>query len=292
MLDYKNKNQIGVTFIEVLFVCAILGVLVAIAVPSFLYFYQYSDINNSTEKIIGILRESYNKTLASQNQSSYGVHFESQKYVLFKGTTYNSSSSDNQNYQLPTDVEIYDIGLVGGGSEVVFDRLTGETEQYGKVSLRLKSNPAKEETIYIKQSGKITLNSLISPPDTRQKDSRHVHVDYSRNISTSTEKLSLNFIYNSSTSAEDIIIADNLEGGQIYWQGEIDVEGEIQKIKIHTHQLNNPDTIFCIHRDKRYNSKALQIEISGDTSGSLIEYSADGSITTNNSIYASDPAWQ
>lgn len=134
------------------------------------------------------------------------------------------------------------------------------------------------------------IGSPCGPPENR--DSRHVHFDYSRLISTSTESLILTFTYDSSTLQETILIADNLKEGQIFWEGEINVGGEIQKLKIHTHRLNNPDTQFSIHRDRRYNNKALKIEISGDSSGSLIEYSADGLSTTKTSIYASEPQWQ
>jgi len=180
--------------------------------------------------------------------------------------------------------------LAGGGSEVVFDRLTGETNQFGKVSLRLKSDLSKTRTAGIKSSGQITLgeeiNPLSLPPN---RDSRHVHFDYARIIDTATEKLTLTF---EGPVVEEITIDNYMIGGQIDWEGEVDVGGETQKLKIHTHRLNNPDTQFCIHRDRRYNNKTLTVTISGDASGSLIDYSADGLITTNASIYADEPQWQ
>ena len=89
-----------------------------------------------------------------------------------------------------------------------------------------------------------------SPSDeNRIKDSRHVHFDYSRVIFTATERLILTLDYDSSPIIQEIIIANNLQDGQIFWQG--------QNIKIQTHRLNSPDTQFSIHRDKRYNTTGI-----------------------------------
>lgn len=124
-----------------------------------------------------------------------------------------------------------------------------------------------------------------SPSDeNRIKDSRHVHFDYSRVISTAAERLILTFDYDSSPIVQEIIIADNLQDGQIIWEG--------QNIKIQTHRLNNPDTQFSLHRDGRYNTKSLKVELSGDASGDLIRYQANGQTAKGNSIYVTDPNLQ
>ncbi len=80
---------------------------------------------------------------------------------------------------------------------------------------------------------------------------------------------------------------------QLNFTGEEEIEINGQKIKIHTHRLNNPDTLFSVHRDMRFNDEALEISISGDPSGNLIEYSADGLTTTESSVFVNDPLqWQ
>jgi len=281
----KKQKPKGVTLIELLVVVGIFIILTAISVPAFRYFQRESDLNNSTQEIINTLRLAQNKTLASEKESNYGVHFETEKFVLFKGTSYNPSAANNEIHNLPKNVEIYEISLAGGGAEVVFERLTGETNQSGKVSLRLKSDFSKTRTVGIESSGKITLGEEVNPSDLPGGDSRHVHVDYTWNIDTAIEKLTLTF---EGGTVEEITIANYLPGGEIDWEGEVDVGGDSQKLKIHTHRLNNPDTQFCIHRDRRYNNKSLTITISGDPSGgSIIEYSADGSITYTSS-YVSD----
>jgi Tfp pilus assembly protein FimT len=290
MVMKESQNLRGVTLIELLLTVGIFIILAIISVPTFRYFQRESDLNNSTQEIINTLRLAQDKTLASEGGSNYGVHFEIEKFVLFEGTSYNPLATNNETHNLPQSVEVYEINLAGEETEVVFDRLTGETDQFGRISLRLKSDLSKISTVGIKSSGQITLGEEINPPDLPPNiDSRHVHFNYTRVIDTATEELTLTF---EGPVVEEITIADYITGGQIDWEGEVDAGGDIQKLKIHTHRLNNPDTQFCIHRDRRYNNKALTITISGDGSGSLIDYSADGLITTNTSIHADEPQWQ
>lgn len=294
------KNILGFTLIELLVIIGILIILTMIAVPVFRSFQKESDLTNSTEEIINTLRLAQNKTLASEKNSQWGVYFSTSttphQYTLFKGSSYVSrDTSADEIYNLPERIEIYEINLANGGTEVVFDRVAGTTNQPGIVSLKLKSNVSRTKQVIIKSSGKIVSDQEATPTDgNRIKDSRHVHFDYNRQIATSTETLKLIFTYNGSTTTRDIIIANNLKGGQVYWEGETDVGGEIQKIKIHSHRLNDPalDTQFCVHRDRRYNTKALKVKISGDDSGNLIQYTADGQTTNGTSMYVSAATWQ
>jgi len=290
----------GFTLIELLVIVGISLILILLAFPNFRFFGKESDLANSAQEIVNTLRLAQNKTLASEKASQWGVYFKTStqphQYTLFEGSSFASRvTSSDEVHQLPKSIEIYEIDL-WGGSEVVFERVTGyasSTSQIGKVSIRLKDEPSKEKTIYVENSGLISLTNPSTPSDQdRLKDSRHVHFDYNRKISTSTEKLILTFTYDTSITTKEIIIAEKIKDDQIYWEGEVDVGGEIQKLKIHTHRLNNLDTQFCIHRDRRYNNKALKVEISGDSSGELIKYDASGQTTKGTSIYVSEPSWQ
>jgi len=288
MVDKKN---LGFTLIEIIVVVGIISILAAIFV-AYALLWPGKDLNNSTEEIISKLRLAQNKTLTSEGSSQYGIYFDSatspNRYILFKGINYATrDTSADLIFKLPTKLEFYSINL-SGGNEVVFKKVTGLAVQSGSISLRFKDDLAQNKTIYIESSGRIGL-SPSTPPDTRIKDSRHVHFDYGRVIDVNTEKLTLTF---EGSVVQDIPILANFQGGQIEWEGEVSVNGSTQKIKIHTHRLNNPDTQFCVHRDQRYNNKSLVITISGDTTGNLIQYSADGSTVTSSSTYASNRNWQ
>ena len=291
----RIKNNNGFTLIESLIVLGIFMLMTVVAIPAYRNFQKQADLINTTEAIINTLRLVQSKTLASEQASQWGVHFTSSEYTLFKGADYAlRNSSFDKNYTVPNLVEIHEISLEGSGSDVVFERIIGQTNQFGNISLRLKADILETKTIIIELSGQIFSQQTIPDDSARIKDSRHVHFNYNRQINTLTEILTLTFTYDSSSFSEDIIIIDNVRDDQIFWEGEVNVNEEIQKIKIHTHSLNDPvlDTSFCVHRDKRYNNKALKIEISSDSTGDLINYDETGQTTQGSSIYVSEPIWQ
>jgi hypothetical protein len=289
------KNSFGATFIELLVIISVLIILIAISGQVFVFFQKESTLNNTLEEIVSILGLAQNKTLASEEADQYGVYFntgiEPHEYIIFKGPNFSSRDiSFDKVYPLPRALEIYNINLAGG-NEVVFNRLTGITSQSGDVSIRIKDDLTKNRTVYIEESGQVSLASPLVPSNSRVKDSRHVHFDYGRNIDTLTESLDLTFRDNGSSYNYNIVIADNLREGQIYWQGTVDAGGEDQELTIQTHRLNNPDTQFCIHRDRGY-TRSLEIELSGDPGWSIIEYSLDGLSTVFTSIHVSNLIWQ
>jgi type II secretory pathway pseudopilin PulG len=293
------EKESGLTIIELLLVIGIFIIIYGIAIQASPFFQKEGDLSNSTEEIINILRLAQSKTLASEGASQYGVYFNTStdphQYILFKGANYAlRDPARDELHKIPKSVEIYEISL-GGSEEVVFSRLTGNTSNIGRISLRLKSDHSKNRTIGIQSSGKVTSGEETPPPgidNNRLKDSRHTHFNYSRIIDAATEIITLTFSYNSSTVTQNIAISSNMVAGQIYWEGEVDVNGQNQKIKIHTHRLNDPDTLFSVHRDMRFNDKALKVSISGDPSGNLIEYSADGLTTNSTSLFVNNLQWQ
>jgi len=275
------------TLIEILVVIAVITILVAVIVGVYSSFRSKIDLDTNSQMILNTLRLAQSKTLASEGASNYGVHFEQEKCVLFKGNVYNPVAPDNRFYDFSSRLEIPALGisLNGGGGEVIFDRITGYTSQFGTIKLQLKKDTNKYRIIKIEKSGEVSIAGAAIPLlDTRVTDSRHIHFIYNRNIDTLSEIITLTF---NGTTDEDIKISDFIIGGQFNWEGTVDVGGDEQKIHIHTHWLNDPvlGTQFCIHRDRRYNNKTLIVTISGDGSGDLIRYAADGQELRGTSIH-------
>lgn len=287
------------SFIELLTIVGIIAILAVLAFPAFHNFQLKSDLEDSAEEIINTLRLAQNKTIASEGLSSWGVYFTTttppHQYTLFKGESYSSRDPlDDTVRKISGTVLISEVNL-GAGQEVVFNKVSGDSRQSGSVKLSSKADASQFKTVYIETSGQAGLALPVAPSElNRIKDSRHIHLDYSRYIATTTENLVLTFFYDSSSQTEVVPIADNFSSGQINWEGQINVDGSTQKIKIHTHRLNDPflGTQFSVHRDRRYNNKALKIELSGDSSGNFLEYSADGLNTISASIYAANIQWQ
>ena len=80
--------------------------------------------------------------------------------VLFRGAIYDSLDANNEAVALDSALEIYPTppSLTGGGSDVIFDRLTGKTNQDGTVIIRVKSDTSKTRTITINATGVVSAN--------------------------------------------------------------------------------------------------------------------------------------
>jgi len=283
------KKEKGITLIELIIVIAVLGILSAVAVSGFFYFKKKTGLDAVVQEIISVLKLAQNKTLSSELNSPFGVYIDTStnphRYVLFKGTNY--SQRDNSYdlvYYLPNNMEFYNVNLEE--SQLVFQRLTGLPNNAGEISIKEIGDASQSETIYITNAGIINLAQKTAPnlDENRVKDSRHLHFSYSRNIDTGNENIILTF---EGHQTEIIPIGSFLVSGEIMWSGVVKVDGVDQVITITTHRLNNPDTLFSVHRDRRYNNKGLEVWLSGDSTGYLVRYSADGNQISQSSLYVS-----
>lgn len=287
----------GFTLVEFIVGIAIVSVLLAGSVPAIREFQKESQLDDTAQKIVSELRLAQSKTISSEGDSRHGVYFDTasspDRFILFQGASYASrNQAMDEPRELPSIIEISQINL-SGGSEVAFDRIYGTTSHAGTVMIRLARDTAKTRTITINSSGRAFLGtgqeSLAQLPPLR--DSRHAHFSYARAINTATESLTLTFPEDGPL-VRSIPIAPSILNGQIYWKDTIIVGGVSQTILVQTHSLNNPNTLFSIVRDRRLNTKAVTMTISGDASGTLVQYAPDGQTTQGTSIYVSSPEWQ
>ena len=152
------KYNKGFSFIEILVVIAVLAIIVLIVAAGLSSFYKSQTLNSAVNQVISLINQARSKTLSSEDASQYGLHFETSRIILFKGGSFIEFSPDNKEFVLPASVEIYDLFLNGGGSDLVFQRLTGQTDEDGTISLRLKAGASKTKIITIEPSGIISAN--------------------------------------------------------------------------------------------------------------------------------------
>ena len=137
----------GFTLLEVLISVAILAIVGTILISAFGSFRAAEDLREAHSNIIGLLKDARARTLSSDSNSGYGVHFETLRAVLFKGVAYSSSDPLNEIYNLPGSVQISTISL-GGPVDTVFTRLLGTTTSSGTVILQsLRNSSTKVITI-------------------------------------------------------------------------------------------------------------------------------------------------
>ncbi|MFH1611705.1 MAG: type II secretion system protein [bacterium] len=272
-----KNNQKGFTLIEILTVLSIIVLLITMSGFSYLYFSRKTDLEKNAHDISSIIELAQSKTLASEGSAQHGVHFESDKYVLFVGDTYIVDDINNKEYHLPSRLEISAINLIGGGQNTIFEKISGRTEQSGTVVIRPIAEPTDIRTITIFSSGRAEIESsgTICCDTNRIVDTRHLNLTLGWSIQGATT-LTLDFDDMPSVNT-DIVMADYFNGDQteFNWSGVIDVNGENQELIIHTVFLDATNTILSIHRDQDLNNKPLEILID---SKDIISYTADGEV--------------
>jgi len=143
----------GFTIVELLIVMAIMVVLVSISIAPLSHFRSTALIDQTKSDIISALTEARNLTLSSRDNTIYGVHFETSKVVMFKGSTYFALTPGNKVYELGDRVSITGINLSSGGAELTFRRLTGEASKTGTIVYRVNSDSGIIATTTILSSG-------------------------------------------------------------------------------------------------------------------------------------------
>lgn len=148
--------QSGYGILHFIIIIAVIGILLGVAAVPFFNFRQQQALEHTTDAVVSILGEARAKTLAGYDNTSYSVHIEATKVVLFTGTVYSAGASTNKNILYETDVSLGTLTLSGGGSNVSFDRLKGTTAQYGTIILQ--SSNGQSRTVTITSAGTVKRN--------------------------------------------------------------------------------------------------------------------------------------
>lgn len=178
MSNIRNLSGKAFTVIELVIVVGAATILVAIAAGVYISFLKKSYVDINAREMQSVLNLARIQTLSSEEEQSFGVHIDdiNNEYVLFEGNTYNSSNPNNKSFNLHTKVSIGSINIRGGGRDIVFERLTGETSNFGVITLVDTSNSALQLEICVHPSGiaevqeECTLNLLSYEGGTTNAD--------------------------------------------------------------------------------------------------------------------------
>lgn len=143
------------TVIEVLIAIGIIAVLAAISVPTANVFLSRTELNSEALKITDSLRRARSQAMSGREDSAWGVHFTSSNYTVFRGSSYNPSEAFNETFTLPGILTLSAITINGGGSDIIFNRVTGSTSTFGTTTIQSDSSDSR--TIVVNSEGTINL---------------------------------------------------------------------------------------------------------------------------------------
>lgn len=119
------------TLVEVLIVTALFVIIFGMAALYSQASQVRSDLNTQTAIFVSYARLQQSEAAAGKNGSSFGIHLDADAYTLFEGDSYNVGNSGNDVITLPPTLEIQNILLNGGGSDILFVPPHGETDSWG-----------------------------------------------------------------------------------------------------------------------------------------------------------------
>lgn len=120
----------GFTLIEVLVVITVLGLLISISTVGFTNFRTHESLRIALSGVVEATRRAQVSAIEAKGDSEWGVFFQSDRVVVFKGSSYASrDNSYDQTLVVPGGV------VISGLSEVVFDKLRGTTTNIGIITL-------------------------------------------------------------------------------------------------------------------------------------------------------------
>jgi prepilin-type N-terminal cleavage/methylation domain-containing protein len=148
----------GFTLVETLMVVAITVIVATIAFFSFSGYGSMEAISKDQGRVVSVLEKARALTLDSYNSSVYGVHFAANTVTVFAGAAYSPADPANIVTNLSPKVYIKNVSLAGGGSDIIFNRLSGETNQPGTTTLALVSASTTTSTIVVYGTGLVQPN--------------------------------------------------------------------------------------------------------------------------------------
>lgn len=141
--------------LEIVISIAVAGILLAIITNSF----QVSQIKKNqdqiTQTIISSLEEQKANSQTGKEGVSYGVKFNTNNFVLFKGE-YEQASSSNKIIGIDSQFQITESITDSDGS-ISFSRLLGDTSENATITITHIDNRIPPKIIIIKKTGTISV---------------------------------------------------------------------------------------------------------------------------------------
>lgn len=157
--QYSNSFfRRGFSFIEMIIVLSVLGIIFAITLPQFSEIKNSQVLKSASGDIISSFKKAETETRASKDSSSYGVHFQSDKIIIFKGATFSANDANNQDVDIIRPATISNISLSGGATDIYFNRLTGTPSATGTVTISISGDQSMIKTITFSATGNASIN--------------------------------------------------------------------------------------------------------------------------------------
>ena len=139
--------------LEVVVVISIGAILATMAFSSLRTFWRSRTVDVGVENVLSIFSRARLDTISSRDGNAYGVHLEGDRLILYVGPTYDAATTTKVTMLMDPALRIKYVSLLGGGTDVLFKKWTGGTDQYGTFVLDFASGTTSPATITVSGTG-------------------------------------------------------------------------------------------------------------------------------------------
>lgn len=128
-----KRNNHGFTFLEVIVTTGVVAILGSVLFANIFGSQKKAQLTHVIEPLVADIKSQQTKAMTGEESGGtvsdgYGVRFESSRYILFSGLTYNVADTKNIIYELEPRVTIHQTSFPD--AVVVFARGSGEIVGY------------------------------------------------------------------------------------------------------------------------------------------------------------------
>lgn len=151
------KNNQGFTFVELVIIMGIMTLLIMIASVNLFPIKQKVSLATTIQSLISDIKQQQLKTM--NGEAAQGIYFDSNQknYIIFKGTTYQSSNPTNFNVPLGDQIIVSSIDF--SGRQIILAPASGEIVGFQPTAnkITLQNTVSNEQrTIFFNKFGIIT----------------------------------------------------------------------------------------------------------------------------------------
>lgn len=145
----------GMTVVELLVVITVLGIIFSITIPQFSKMRENQVLKSGVQDTLSSVNKARSQTLASLDSSEYGVHFQADKVIIFKGTDFSTRDTvKDETINITTPAVIFS-GTLTLPADIYFNRLSGSPSASGTIII---STNSYSKTITISATGATSVN--------------------------------------------------------------------------------------------------------------------------------------
>lgn len=129
----SRLNTTGFTFVELLVVVALFGIVATISIVGFQNFARFQQYNQAVSEVVAMLTQARMNARSAVADESHGIKFAPSTLTQFVGDTF--VVGDPRNIVATYGSVTFTYALTNGVDEVVFQKLTGLPSATGTITV-------------------------------------------------------------------------------------------------------------------------------------------------------------